>query len=1010
MIPVQLTIKGLYSYQKSETIDFQPLVAAKLFGIFGPVGSGKSAILEAIMFVLFDRSARLNKVGDDRYYNMMNLQSNELIIDFIFKSGRNHKNKYRFYFMARRKVNDFQKVEVRDRSYYQWLKNQWEPLKKPEVLGMTYENFMQTVIIPQGKFREFIDQKPAARTQMLKELFDLDRFDIAPNTYRLLGTVKEQCNFLDGQLSLYADVTKVLLKQLDKAIEGMTGVIDKKMSKEQKLMAEVDKMQVLQHIFLEMAEVSESMDVLASEAAFYQKKQHQLNRFQKVQDLFRDKILQQRQLLVEAKSKQEELGKLVNVIYQLEQVVVKARKQWNQAQAQYGGKDHLLAQIVDLKLLVQLKNVQDNFEDTASQWDRTQKKILELNSKLSEIQLGIEQSRLAATQKSNALEELQRLTTLKEWWIGYLDRTNQLDITEKEQSKLKKEIDVLLTTIEDLKGKIKDPDALKKRIKAAQETLQSLVVQDHWRTHANLLEEGKPCPLCGATSHPKPLSEAKLSNALAGARKDLKVLEEILEKHYVVNQQSRILETKVDGKKEALNNLTSKYALLQRDLKKHQDNYPGSDKPGSNVPAKLNKTIEELEKSVLKAEKEQSLLKVRLQHGEEFLNRRTEKQEILQTLALRKEKLAGEIDQMTKMIKILAVPAFLKKREQQLSALIEQIKERLKSAEDNYEQSLNNLTKSDQQLNHQKGLLQSLEIQVADIKTISMKLETELLMICEKESFKGLKEVQKILALGLNVEQERWELEKYRADLNTLEARQKALRKKIGRRQYQESRHHELVLEQDTLKDELHQLRHDLSGKQHAQQQMQLQLQKKKSVTKELNRLLIRKDHIQEISNLLRGNGFINFISSVYLQNLCKTANVRFTKLTGNSLSLELSEQNEFMVRDYLNDGKLRLLKTLSGGQIFQASLCLALSLAENVKILNQADQSFFFLDEGFGSLDRTSLQLVFETLKSLQKENRIVGIISHVEELQSEIDTYLVVHQHQEKGSTISRSWEATN
>ena len=240
--------------------------------------------------------------------------------------------------------------------------------------------------------------------------------------------------------------------------------------------------------------------------------------------------------------------------------------------------------------------------------------------------------------------------------------------------------------------------------------------------------------------------------------------------------------------------------------------------------------------------------------------------------------------------------------------------------------------------------------------------------------------------------------------------RKKGLLKKIGRRQYQESRHDKLVLQRDTLKAELHQLQDQLSSKLHAQQQIQLQLQKKSTLVKELQDLSVRKGHIQEISNLLRGNGFINFISSVYLQNLCKAANVRFTKLTGNRLSLELSEQNEFMVRDYLNDGKLRLLKTLSGGQIFQASLCLALSLAENVKNLNQADQSFFFLDEGFGSLDRPSLQLVFETLKSLQKENRIVGIISHVEELQSEIDTYLSVHQREEGGSTISRSWEAAN
>src|SRR5690606_1117361 len=116
------------------------------------------------------------------------------------------------------------------------------------------------------------------------------------------------------------------------------------------------------------------------------------------------------------------------------------------------------------------------------------------------------------------------------------------------------------------------------------------------------------------------------------------------------------------------------------------------------------------------------------------------------------------------------------------------------------------------------------------------------------------------------------------------------------------------------------------------------------------------------------------YVSSIYLRELCNTANLRFMKLTKNSLSLEIAEDNTFWVIDYLNGGKKRLLKTLSGGQTFQASLCLALALAEKVKSLNQADQSFFFLDEGFGALDKNSLRVVFETLKSLRHENRIVG------------------------------------
>ncbi|HEX7410677.1 MAG TPA: SbcC/MukB-like Walker B domain-containing protein [Bacteroidales bacterium] len=100
---------------------------------------------------------------------------------------------------------------------------------------------------------------------------------------------------------------------------------------------------------------------------------------------------------------------------------------------------------------------------------------------------------------------------------------------------------------------------------------------------------------------------------------------------------------------------------------------------------------------------------------------------------------------------------------------------------------------------------------------------------------------------------------------------------------------------------------------------------------------------------------------------------------------------------------------TLSGGQTFQASLCLALALADNIQQLNQSGQNFFFLDEGFGTLDRESLELVFETLKTLRRENRVVGVISHVEDLQQEIAAWLYVTRDDEHGSRIRRSWDET-
>ena len=72
MIPIKLTIKGLYSYQEKQTIDFTQLTSVHLFGIFGAVGSGKSSILEAITFAIYGETDRLN-ARDGRNYNMMNL-------------------------------------------------------------------------------------------------------------------------------------------------------------------------------------------------------------------------------------------------------------------------------------------------------------------------------------------------------------------------------------------------------------------------------------------------------------------------------------------------------------------------------------------------------------------------------------------------------------------------------------------------------------------------------------------------------------------------------------------------------------------------------------------------------------------------------------------------------------------------------------------------------------------------------------------------------------------------
>ena len=135
----------------------------------------------------------------------------------------------------------------------------------------------------------------------------------------------------------------------------------------------------------------------------------------------------------------------------------------------------------------------------------------------------------------------------------------------------------------------------------------------------------------------------------------------------------------------------------------------------------------------------------------------------------------------------------------------------------------------------------------------------------------------------------------------------------------------------------------------------------------------------------------LNF--GAWLQNqilgwLVQGATDRLRELSSGQYSLDLSDKNEFLVIDHRNADEPRLAKTLSGGETFLASLALALSLAEQVANLaahGSAKLEALFLDEGFGTLDSETLDVVAATIEQLGTE-RMVGIVTHVSELADRI------------------------
>ncbi|MDE6357934.1 MAG: hypothetical protein K2L15_05025, partial [Eubacteriales bacterium] len=107
--------------------------------------------------------------------------------------------------------------------------------------------------------------------------------------------------------------------------------------------------------------------------------------------------------------------------------------------------------------------------------------------------------------------------------------------------------------------------------------------------------------------------------------------------------------------------------------------------------------------------------------------------------------------------------------------------------------------------------------------------------------------------------------------------------------------------------------------------------------------------------------------------------------------SLELRD-NEFCIKDHFNAGIIRSSRSLSGGEVFMASLSLALALSNKIQLKNKAPLEVFFLDEGFGTLDNNILDTVINTLEQLQSDNIDVGIITHIEEIKNRVQNKILI------------------
>jgi len=179
MKPINLTVSGLHSFREKQTVDFEALCSGGVFGIFGPTGSGKSSILDAITLALYGKVER----AANNTQGILNHGENELKVSFTFElENASHKKRYTVERSFKRtdelrvKSASSRLIEIEDETYVLADKTNDVNQQVQELLGLTIDDFTRAVVLPQGKFAEFLSLKGTERRQMLQRLFNLEQY------------------------------------------------------------------------------------------------------------------------------------------------------------------------------------------------------------------------------------------------------------------------------------------------------------------------------------------------------------------------------------------------------------------------------------------------------------------------------------------------------------------------------------------------------------------------------------------------------------------------------------------------------------------------------------------------------------------------------------------------------------------------------------------------------------------------------------------------------------------
>lgn len=1045
MQPLYLRFKGLASYNNEQHIDFNDFTNARLFGIFGDTGSGKSTVLDAIAIALYGKTLRDNKRS---VKPLINLHNPELIIDFIFRGFDSHiyAFSYRLGVKARKRKKHtgeaFQEKDYNssaDRNYYRYhgtdtqgealwksfqnKTQEWLPLddKKGEeqaaLEGIPIEHFTQTIILPQGKFDAFIKAQPAERSSFLRDLFNLNRYEkIRDKVKEKYEEIKREYGDLEVRLQEYEDINENILQQKQEEEKQLQQQLCARQAEVEQLERQVQEIELakakenqLKSLESQLDDIRERLQQLPHDLP----KQHE--RLQTAQKFFAEPLRDCTHYQKSRKDYQEKATQLTQSLEQRQKMLDEAQARLSALQPEYDqlpDRQKAINYLQDyIEIRKEIEQKKQNILNKQVQIKTLQQEYQTLQQALEKINRDIEQTQqhLKTLRQEKLSDIISSLKTLHQHSIKY----------EEERHKCRKEYKALQATLKSIHATAADLPALLKEAvdqnrlsglqgKLSEELLQiKTKIQLH--TYRQSLRPGTPCPLCGSTEHPV----REQPSEQITTDKELKQQAERLEQ---AMERLRHMQSGWDR----LQYLKKLFiSAIEKYNQEKPNGFPVLPMQDTELPTQemLTSLLQQAEEKKGTLEKAEDILEVLNQKKEAKRTETTKKEQALAEckgalaeLEKRKEELEKKLEYYEQ-----SHPEYQQKSIEELNAILQDLQQTYEEVKDSYERAKEEFNNLNEKQSMEKGRLETLQesIRAAENKITQSSQQLERLLKEYSHQFGSIEEVKTVLAQKEYIEENMRRREELLSKESAFQEQLKKIQTEL--RQHKVPDSPEQLLQ---IRNQYHEKKQLLGELQKTSGKLEEEITQLKQKLEDKHRWTTRYEEVkkqlitwEKIKNLFDGNSFLNFVLKNYLDDINKYANRYFTKLTNNELSCEVTTEKdkiEIIITDHLNQGK-RQLGSLSGGQNFILSLSLALALSELLQDTHRIRQHFFFIDEGFGSLDENILSEVMDVLESLANSDKVIGVISHVRYMQERISTALFASRNQQGQSTLSRTGEAT-